>query len=270
MKNLWVSQNEPFATWNIKLTIKRNEPELLLQWYQKVLRAGEMTEVYKVRKASQPNYCWPQDGFIGDHLIRQYQDTGVLDLFDFATGGRDKSATILARVASFGWQGQFLETDEEDLGEALASLRPEDNTKANEYYMRSCNGVTIHWGELIDFRDPTAPIWTFPKDNLEVQLKLYSDIWFPWVYGFMEDEYEHAEHFRFSNHELAGRHTPRLNEFLHSVREATLAMGGTWELGREPEETHRTLLFMVDEDGIHLNAKLPPGTTESFLLDPNF
>lgn len=53
------------------------------------------------------------------------------------------------------------------------------------------------------------------------------------------------------NSALAARHTPRLNRFIQTLREALLELGGTWSF--DLEETHYAYLPMIRDDGINLD-----------------
>jgi len=64
-----------------------------------------------------------------------------------------------------------------------------------------------------------------------VRSAIRSDIWFPWVLGFLSESTSDQEWF--DNRPLATRHTRRLNAFLTAARQATLDAGGDWELNPE-------------------------------------
>ena len=91
----------------------------------------------------------------------------------------------------------------------------------------------------------------FRTANLHIGLP--SDIWFPYVWGHLEDIdriLRHADgnprrdaHFNevkqprwehvgqwYDNRELALQHTPRFNRFLQRVRQLGLDYGGTWAM----------------------------------------
>jgi len=75
-----------------------------------------------------------------------------------------------------------------------------------------------------------------------VYLSLYTDIWFPRVTGLdvgddagRDPEVRHPARGRdglMDNSALAARHTPRLNRFIETLRQAILELGGEWKLDR--------------------------------------
>ena len=110
-----------------------------------------------------------------------------------------------------------------------------------------CSGSTVR-------RQPS------PRDPLvgvvaRVRFGLYSDIWCPWVLGFLEEDWPApTPREMFDNRELAGAHTPRLNRFLAAARQACLGAQGEWLL-EEPKPGAESYRFMVDEVGILLDAR---------------
>ncbi len=86
-----------------------------------------------------------------------------------------------------------------------------------------------------------------------VQIRLDTDIWFSYVMGMIEevDEEGHKPDW-FYNDPLAQRHTPRLNAFLRELRELTLALGGQWTQ-LEVDPVAENYEDMWDEHGIQLD-----------------
>lgn len=263
MKNRWITDTNPFVTWKVNLELDINHPEKILGWLQKVLSAGEETAIYRVRKAPKVGYTFEKNGFIGNFLTQRFKQTKIVDLFDFADTnfslGINNRPEITGCISYFGWQGQLVEAEEEDLGELLLSLRMADREEFSTF-MRKCNLVDIFPGQSINFNDSGDPFWL--KGRVELNITLYSDIWFPWVYGMMEPGYNIEK--RYSNHQLAESHTPRLNRFLCMIREATISIGGKWSLVSDTNSTLRTCLFMLDDSGIKLGVPLPNNETENF------
>ena len=81
-----------------------------------------------------------------------------------------------------------------------------------------------------------------PPGSYPSPFALYTDIWFPRVTGFRvgddagrDPEVRHPARGRdglMDNSALAARHTPRLNRFIETLRDAILVLGGTWKLDR--------------------------------------
>ena len=96
---------------------------------------------------------------------------------------------------------------------------------------------------------------------VRVSIQLETDIWFPRVLGFLDREEEsdprRGPDDMYDNSALAARHTPRLNRFIASVREAALDLGAQWELEEFDEPgLHIHYIPMCHETGIALD--LPP------------
>lgn len=85
----------------------------------------------------------------------------------------------------------------------------------------------------------------------ELQVKLHSDLWFPWVKGFEDDKSISMQDGMCDNRQLAWRHTPRLNQCLTELRQLVMDAGGTWKVGTE--NVHEQYQHMVTETGIQLN-----------------
>jgi len=78
-----------------------------------------------------------------------------------------------------------------------------------------------------------------PTRELPIYLGLSTDIWFPRVIGFRvgddagrDPEVRHPARARdglMDNSALAARHTPRLNRFIETLRDAVLELGGKWD-----------------------------------------
>jgi hypothetical protein len=257
MRNLWVTQNEPMATWIAHLSPLRHEPQRLLDWLQTVLEAGEEYAVYMVREAPLANYEWDKNGSLPTYLEAQFHQTGNLDLFHFASSGlrqiNQSRYRAFARLAYYDLDGCLVETDVDDTGMLLRYLRPDDVDVAAGLMSR-CLPLSITNGSKINFRDSKDSIWDLKVDQIRIRFSIMSDIWLPWVRGFLEEVFDPER--RYDNRSLALRHTPRLNRFLSLVSDKTLELGGSWEL--DSEDSRRNLSYMLGSSGIHLDVE-PPG-----------
>ena len=118
-------------------------------------------------------------------------------------------------------------------------------------------GEVIFVGELLDRLRPDVPeshhhyiayvppvsVWV---SRLGVSITLMTDVWFPRVIGFLEEDWPDV---MLDNSELAACHTPRLNAFLHAVRDAA----DEWATDNADDFGTR-YADMVSEDGIWLPA----------------
>lgn len=246
MRNHWVSGKEPLAVWAAYLSNIRHDPKSLLNWLHAVLSAGEEFAIYTVKKNLSIEYQRDRDGLLFDHLDKTFEVKGVVNLFHFTYG---HNCRPFARIEYFDQQEQLREGDIDDLGLLLRKLRSADFETAGAL-MSSCSPLYI-WGPLIDFRVPKNSDWNYLSENIKVEFSICSDIWFPWVRGFLEDIYDPNR--MYDNRMLAERHTPRLNRFLRLVEEATLLHGGKWEL--DQEQSPRELRFMLGNQGICLDVE---------------
>lgn len=84
-----------------------------------------------------------------------------------------------------------------------------------------------------------------------VSITLMTDVWFPRVIGFLEEDWPDV---MLDNAELAACHTPRLNTFLHAVRDAA----DEW-FSDAADDFGTRYADMVSDDGIWLPASAAAG-----------
>jgi hypothetical protein len=283
MENLWISaEKSPLATWRANLTVIKSKPEKLFQWLISVLEMGEMFQVLRVEEARDLDYLRSRDGLFPAFVEKVFHEKGILDLFRFVGQHSILDPKPFFRysghVCYFDAHGNLAERDIEDLYELLLELRPE--VAKSVRYLGWAPGPCI-WieGPRIDLKNPSNS--AVPGTGyLFIDVQLYSDIWFPWVDGpyarggveWPERSARRREEFRrqnpaipsagigfvgMSRNFLAQHHTPRLNQFLSGVHHLTKELGGNWErLGID--YTRPDYLRMTDEDGIFLDAPIPP------------
>lgn len=252
MMNRWATKDDPIACWSADLTDAMNDPERLWLWLRATLELGDKLEVYSVQEAPLAGFLLERDGPFVNFLEKRFRETRELDLFAFAQSGMRRIGSsrfrTLARVASFDSDGSLVEKREDDLGALLRRLRPED-LGADLGSMKHCEPVCIN-GTKIRFDSSGGSSLTPHAGQMRIEFILYSDIWFPWIPGMIEESYQYGK--LFDNRELAQRHTPRLNEFLSLVREHTLQLGGQWE--RDAQYDLPELPGMLNESGIRLDV----------------
>ncbi|MDQ1728833.1 MAG: hypothetical protein QOD33_958 [Pyrinomonadaceae bacterium] len=255
MRNLWVTRDDPIAGWVADLTPLQPEPQVLLDWLQKVLAEGERCEVFKVRAAPLADYVWAKDGPLASYLRQSFADTGVVDLFHFSTSQLkvmgDSQFQALARMAYFDAEGRLAEADVADLGLLLRSVRPAD-FEVNWGLFHRCFPLLIT-GPKVALGNLQPAIAADKPEAIRVRFRIFSDIWFPWVLGFLEDSFDVNR--MYDNRLLSERHTPRLNRFLSFVSDLTKALGGTWQL--DQEESNTVSAFMLADEGIRFDVEPP-------------
>jgi hypothetical protein len=278
--NYWVMQDEPeFASWGAKFPLgKMNDPWEMLSFLQQVLKAAEMEEVFHLVKApwqkgdldlyQNLEYRARTDGPTYSQYLEQIlAETGKLiffrQLFSMPDLLPEYRVVAPARLSYYDINGELRDEEVEDVGELLRQVRPTQDDLLN------------HWPELSEeeikrkkkfidksYKGGGSAIFFggnfVPKDSesdygSHLYINLFTDIWFPKVGGFLEEQpvwYE--DRVFYDNRELALRHTPRLNRFLANVRDITLEMGGTWYVDKDGYPTSR-YEEQFNEDGIILD-----------------
>ncbi|MDW8214022.1 MAG: hypothetical protein RMJ55_10725 [Roseiflexaceae bacterium] len=230
MPNRWVMDNDGMVRWVADLSPALSRPAALLDWFATVLEAAETEEIWQVREAASLGYAFAEHGPLAPFLARQYAQTGVIDLGDFTYFGPNR---YLTRLAYFDDQDQVVEALVDDLGRLMLQLHPPE---AEKEFLGLCYpglpALEIR-GPLLDTRRPARSCNTLRGTEIRVYFQLYSDIWFPWVPGMIDEAYDLNK--RFDNRALARVHTPRLNRVLAVARAATERLGGRWFLDRDPD-----------------------------------
>jgi hypothetical protein len=266
-RNLWVSQGDAFANLVVdRIFPFELGPERLLTWLRTIIASGEEQEVYTVLEAPSIGYERKLHHDLAAFLERHANESGELDLFDFAKLNRnrvgDKRYRAAARLAHYDQSGQILEEPVDDVGKTLVDADPTlDRTMA-----LSIPPIVI-WGPTVNFRSPTRSRWNMQSDQVEVDFRLQTDIWLPWVDAIPQKTREHSfDTDYWDNRPLAQRHSPRLNKFLEVVREATEGIGGRWRLDRVT--TRPDLGHQVDEKGIKVDMPRPDLSPAWNPIDP--
>jgi hypothetical protein len=252
--NHWVCRDIPLASWVADLSSLRHDDRALADWLRAVVDAGERFAVYTVHDAPLIEFRRPDHGPLGSYLELRRKSEGLIDLFHFASSGAravdGRRFEVTGRMAYFE-EGRVTENDVSDLGRLLARLRPADVQVAGSL-MSYCPPVLAD-GPLIDLEDRGRSFWTGKPGCIEVRFEICSDIWLPWVKGFLDEEFGRG--IWYDNRPLTERHSPRLNNFLLAVAEATNGAGAPFEL--DAERTLSTHAYLVSAKGIQLDAQPP-------------
>ena len=243
MANLWVQWHLPFATWRVDLRdAGRRNPEELRQFAAAILRAGEESGAMRIVQLPQHGYRREEDGPILPHLEQRWQALGGPDLFSDTQG-----MIVESQVAWLDGTGRLFDTPVKHLELILEMDEPVE-------------------GALDGFREPHPPVaisgpsWSviqrasqgLPTGPLELEITLYSDIWFPWIAGMGHPLADHVR--KFDNRVLAEKHTPRLNAFLREVHRAAVTIGSRLQLDRDE---CRVRPEYVSDQGVELNVPAP-------------
>ena len=243
MANLWVQWHLPFATWRVDLRdAGRRNPEELRQFASAILRAGEESGAMRIVQFPQHSYRREDDGSLLPHLEQRWKALGGPDLFSDTQG-----MIVESQVAWLDGTGRLFDTPVKHLELILEMDEPVE-------------------GALDGFREPHPPVaisgpsWSviqrasqgLPTGPLELEITLYSDIWFPWIAGMGHPLADHVR--KFDNRVLAEKHTPRLNAFLREVHRAAVTIGSRLQLDRDE---CRVRPEYVSDQGVELNVPAP-------------
>jgi hypothetical protein len=169
-----------------------------------------------------------------EHIRTRFEQEGSLTIFPHgADAWLGDSLQQPARLAYYKGD-RIIEEDIEDVGtleKAVVMARGGD-----PHGIRSTPPIVLGGGAPDEEGEaPGRP----PTRELPIYLGLQTDIWFPRVIGL--DVGDHAGRARdrrhpargrdhlMDNSALAARHTPRLNRFIETLRNAILELGGTWD-----------------------------------------
>lgn len=258
VKNHWVCNKDSLVGWRIVFPEFRDPADLdpLLQFARRLLEAAERENVFRLLETRKPSPFYADSGEdYADYLARVGQETGKVPFFTLGTGVATTDYGRLrmpAQVCYVDHSGEIVSREVENLGLLLQQLRPADVAEHRHLYMSQVPPLTINANPI----RLTGPEFT-GRQRSELWIALYSDIWLPWVIGFMDEPWSPETRIKpndhmYDNRMLADCHTPRLNNFLVAVRELALEIGCTWEL--DPNQTISPYQFMVSEQGIRLDV----------------
>jgi hypothetical protein len=289
--NYWVVDRKyEFVNWSADFPPGRMSKLLeMLPFIQKVLEFAEKEEVFRVVYVPYTDY-----EFNGQYRVptldpkREYRwkpggqtYTQYLEQMLSETGG-DLNEVFFPQIStSPGYLPQYrsiaparlsyydidgtliVDKEVEDLGELLQRVRPLEFDLPSDWREYTEKQLFYEKKAVNDYKAEGSAIYlsgSLGSENSEsdygsyLYIHLYSDIWFPKVGGFLEDQPQPYGHrVFFDNSELASHHTPRLNRFLASVRELTLELGGSWDIDKPPKGSPDPYGEHCDENGIILD-----------------
>jgi len=258
-RNYWATYRDPVAYWVGKLPPPAKVGmERVFAFARHVLDTAERERVMRVigvpalpsaKSEGEPSWF---------ELTRiWFEREGRLDLFPGYGSMPERFGGGLLRLPArleYYHGDRIVEVDVEDVGDlekSVVTARGGDPEGIRFTLPIVLNGSAYDE----DGEAPGRP----PTRELPVSLSLYTDIWFPRVVGFRvgddagrDPEARHPARGRdglMDNSALAARHTPRLNRFIETLRDAILELGGTWG---EPD-VHPSDRPMVHGGGILLD-----------------
>ena len=239
-RNYWATYREPVAYWYGKLPPPgKLGVERVFEFARHILETAEREQVMRVLGVPALPPAKNEDELSWFELSRTwFEREGRLNLFPGHGSMPDRFGggwlRLPARLAYY--QGdRIVEEDVEDAGDlekAVVSARGGDPQG-----IRSTLPIVLSGGAHNEPDQPLSP-GRPPTRETSISLSLYTDIWFPRVQGLrMGDLSGRADEWHparardrlMDNSALAARHTPRLNRFIETLRDAILELGGTWD-----------------------------------------
>jgi hypothetical protein len=252
MLNFWVSSKEILAGWRGKFSFEAGLSNLDQQ-LSFLVKVNEAAEQEHVRQALEPPIGHSE--YLKDSDSSRYTHAQYLQAYYFQTGEISYCSSISStRLCYYDLEGKLVESDIKDAGKLLETLHPDKEwCRRNMSYgvpvrlivqpervSSSLSKVNISDAQSTDVEE---------ERTVEVSIFLYSDIWFPWVVGWLEERRTPDD--KYDNRELAQCHTPRLNRFISTVRELILDYGGNWSIAY-PDPFIGFYASMLTEHGILL------------------
>jgi hypothetical protein len=236
--NHWLSYKNAAATWLVRFPAHA-PASALLHWLQGTVTLLEEVPLARFDAIRNIGYLRERDGALWPRLQAMAEQTGVIELFSF------ESVQAYGSVAWFEDGKESVRGLVDDLGKLLERLRPEDIEAASAGHMSYQPPLSL-WGRKVVLAEPRRYL-------IEVRVELNSDIWLPWVPGYLDDEFDANSWI--DNRTLARVHTPDLNVFLRRLGELTTESGGAFALD---EESYPVFRWQLDDSGVLLDIPRGP------------
>lgn len=243
-KNFWVTiENESFACWKARFSQDTILPlERIIEFIREIHILGaynDVCDIFGHDKLENLDYSTA--------IKKRLEEVTQLSIFDL-TVPQSESGDFFYSVGVINYFDTFVRSRQiDDVGQLLRKLNPDKVQQFTTTYMVSAAPVSLKGFEIHKLEDGNVLINT----NATIEISLMTDIWFPWVVGFMEETPAKQRETMYDNRQLAFRHTPRLNDYLQHLRTLTNWLGMTWELSH----VHPLYQWMVNEGGIMLDVE---------------
>ncbi|MGB3205942.1 MAG: hypothetical protein WBB28_13210 [Crinalium sp.] len=234
-RNYWATEKPgfSFASWEIILQYPsdKNSMNKLLNLYKKISEVGEENDIYRViekpyKFEDLPTYKYAN--YLEKFFLLENQLCSI-------GGGSFVEFDRYSKIAYYDRDNNLKENYIKDVGSLMIETRNIDIEMTPDRFMRKTPPIYISEGYISDVNNYSNHL-----DTINIYVDLYTDIWFPWLVGILEND-DCATHSishsvlskAYDNRELAHHHTPRLNKFLSEVYRLVLDYGGEWEIGEE-------------------------------------
>src|SRR4051812_5888526 len=236
-RNYWATYRDSIAAWYGRLPSPATLGiERVFEFARHVLEAAEREQVMKLIFV--PTRDAPRGTRVPTWLEvmrAKFEQEGALSFFpahgppERWIGGQLRQSVRLAYYRG----DRIIEEDIEDVGDlekAVVTARGGDPQG-----IRSTLPLVL--GGYAPDEEGEAP-GRPPTRELPIYVSLYTDVWFPRVQGLrMGDLSGRADEWHparsrdrlMDNSALAAHHTPRLNRFIETLRDAILQLGGRWD-----------------------------------------
>jgi len=238
-RNYWATYRDSIVSWYGELPPPgKLGVERVFEFARHILESAEREQVLRIIFVPAQSAPRGEDVPTWLELIRtKFEQEGRLRLFpgwgsEEWPGGRLRE---LARLAYFKGD-RIVEEDVDDVGDLEKSVITARG--GDPEGLRFTRPIVLRGGSHNEPDQPLSP-GRPPTREISISLNLNTDIWFPRVIGLrMGDLSGRADECHpargrdrlMDNSALAARHTPRLNRFIETLRDAILELGGTWKL----------------------------------------
>lgn len=246
-QNYWISDKNAFAYWVSDFPIVKDKSDVqrIINFIRRCVEVGEQEQILMIRKSSQsPRFDSSSGESYPDFVERMVSESGQLPLFNI---GYPNADTIIAKVCYYTKNGEITLEEVSDMAFLLKQLRSPSAADV-EFGLNAYPRPPVHISgyETLSVSPPPQREY-----GPAITIRVHTDIWFPKVVGYLEENSALTTGEMFDNRELAQCHTPRFNRFLLGVHQATLELGGIWNF--YPEECRGQYRYMLTPTGILLN-----------------
>ena len=233
-QNHWVAMEYVhYATWSIVFENLGLSVSNLMNFVSKMTSASQRYQIAEPKALTGhffkkiPNYIERPEYSYMDYIQEIVQQFGVFHFYK-ATSATFKSNSVASKISYYDQEGNVQTQSTDNAGQILRQVYGETLTEEQaKEYAADVPPVNMRCGFLDVEQD------RIKNDFFVLHISLHSDIWFPKIYGFRDEEgstYRIHRELPLDNSELANLHTSRLNQFLADVRQEALDIGAIWEL----------------------------------------
>ncbi|MFC4109916.1 hypothetical protein ACFOX0_28810 [Micromonospora zhanjiangensis] len=242
--NAWSSYDSEEVCWWEAIFPFELGPGVLLPWQDAVLTAADDTDMLRIYKLDRIGYLRERDGYLVDFL-RDHPESVPHSEDEWRPAGF--ALNYLEAFPDRGSKTRLTYADQE--GEPADAWV--DNMHEFAYplglirsYPYSPFSIEYFISELDDTDFP---------NHVGTIFSISTDIWFPWTSSFSHESESGLMDEILDNRGLAAINGPRLNTFLHRMRDEVARIGGIWTA----KGGNNHLQAQLNEEGVNLSAPRP-------------